>query len=125
MLDSIILLVIAAMIAFGLLLLWFIFDLLKTIDMRVDSMELQSYKDKESIAESALADDGEVKGFDKDGKIIEESLYRNKECKYSYKVYDENKKRREKEKNPDDYIDDFEQAAEKLEKSERKSKYAR
>lgn len=121
MLDNILILYISIIIGFVLFVLIKILDKLELIRRTI----ALNYRDKESIAESALADDGEVKGFDKDGKLIEESLYRNKEGKYSYKVYDKNKKKREKEKNPDDFIDDFEQAAEELEKSERKSKYVR
>lgn len=136
MLDKL-LIVIAFLIVFGLGLLWFIFDKLCTAESRLDEISVLLYgkrnrESKESAAESALAEEGEpgiaeitIKGTDQNDEPVEESLYLDKNGKYSYKVYDENKKRREKERNPGEFIDDFEEAAEELEKEARVNPYAR
>lgn len=81
----------------------------KTIKDIIES----DYKTIERNAEAALAeeyDDPKQEGPDN-------SLYKNKEGKYSYKAFAENKKKQEKAKSPESYIDDFEKAAVKAERN--------
>jgi len=104
MIDNIVLVVISLMIAFGLLLLYFIFDTLKTIESRLDLMSINDYKTKESIAESLLEEEGNA--------IDEDSLYYDKNTgTYSYKVYAENKRKQDNKGEPEAFIDDYEKSA--------------
>ena len=119
MLDNVLLVVMIVIIGLVFHTLTKILDVLTAI--KEDSKDIffkLDYKSKESVSEALFAEE------DPD-KLAEESLYLNKKGKFSYKVFEANKKKRQKEKHPDDFIDDFEQAAEELEKVEVKSKYAR
>jgi len=111
MLGNVLLFILVVGVFFVYILLDKIFDMLEIIEKEIPL----DYRSLESDAETLLAEE----------EPVEKSLYENKDGKYSYLEYNKNKKRREKERLSKDYIDDFEQAAEELEKPERKSKYAR
>ena len=89
----------------------------KILDLLYRFENKPTRKELEERAEKILA------GEDDNDDLIIDSLYRNKQGKYSYLAFKENKARKQN-KSPQEFIDDYEMLAEQQEK-EIMSKYGR
>jgi len=110
--DSVLLIGILVMLS---VIAWFLENILvniRQIHKKIADCLEEDYKTVEKNAEIALAEEEE--------ELSEEaSLYKTNEGTYSYEAYAMNKKKRDALKNKEVFIDDFEEAAEALEKGNR------